>query len=110
MEATLYAFTTALFVILVWVIAFVVLLFKKCWKTIVTYIALGVIGGVAGYLLPSDGSNIMVARFLNMDVMMEVSIAEIHMIIGIAVGLLFGVFSIVAKSMRRRHASQHDMR
>ncbi len=109
METTLYTFAIAIFMILVWIIVFVVLLFRKLWKTIAILIAAGIIGGIAGYFFPSIDSNIMVARALNMEVMIELSIAEVHMVIGIAIGLLFGVFSILAESIRKRYAYLHDM-
>jgi membrane protein YqaA with SNARE-associated domain len=107
METTLYAFVVAIFIILICFIAIIIGLFRNWWRFMLFCAAAGVIGGVAGYYIPSNETNIMVAKIFDKEVMMEVSIEQVHMVIGGAIGSLVGMFSIVVQSIRKRYVSKY---
>jgi len=103
METTLYAFVVAIFIVLISIVILIFWLFKNRWKFILLWVVAGGIGGLVGYLIPSNETNIMIARILNREMMIELSIKEVHMTIGSAIGLLVVVFYIVVQSMRKKH-------
>ncbi len=107
METTLYAFVVAILIILTCFIALIIGLIKNWWRFILFCAAAGAIGGVTGYFIPSNETNIMVAKILGKEVMVELSIEQVHMVIGSAIGLLVVMFSTIVQSMRKRYVLKH---
>jgi membrane protein YqaA with SNARE-associated domain len=107
METTLYLFVVAIFIILISFIVLLFWLFKSRWKFIFVCVVAGAVGGIAGYFVPSNETNIMVARILNREVMIELSIEQVHLVIGSAVGLLIGVFLTEVQPKRKRYVSKN---
>ncbi len=104
MEATLYAFITALGVILITSIVLVVLLIKRHLKGVLLTIVSGLIGGIIAYFFQTETVSFYAIKGNALNFFIEFSSAEVRGFIGMAAGLLVGIFAFTALSKVNRHA------
>lgn len=86
------------------ILAFVMLLvwvLKKRWRHLLTAIAIGVIGGVAGFLFPSSDTSFFAIKGNSPSFFLELSLDGARSIIGSALGLFLGISFITLFSKRQ---------
>ena len=105
METEIYIYTVATWCIIFSLIALLVMLFKKRVKSIALVLLIGLVGRISAYYFPViEHMDFLAVKIHGADeILYELEQNQISAIIGLAAGLLLGLFSLAFRSIKNRY-------